>query len=413
MVSSSATTVDEERPRQVVILAGGRGTRLAPLTLTRPKPMIEFHGRPFLEYLIELFRQQGFERVLLLLGYLPEVIRDYFGDGARFGVRIDYAVSEIDDDTGRRIALARSLLDPVFMLAYCDNYWPLDFAPMWNRFHEEQAKAMVTVYANRDGYTRDNLRVENGRVAVYDKSRTAADLHGVDIGYFILRRAVLDLLPEGNPSFEKAVYPRLVEERSLLAHVTEHRYYSVGSHERLAMTEDFLARRPTVILDRDGVLNRRMPRARYVRQWSDWEWLPGALESLGRLGRAGRRIVVITNQAGIARGEMSEDDLADIHRRMKDDAAAVGGQIAAIYHCPHGWDEGCACRKPKPGMLFAAQRDWNLDLSRVPFVGDDERDGEAARAAGCPFHMVTDTAPLSRIVDRMLEHEDEVSPSAH
>ena len=82
-----------ERPTQAVILAGGRGTRMRPLTDTRPKPMVEFHGRPFLEYMIEMLREQGFERVLLLLGYLPEVIQEHFGDGSGFGVEIDYSVS--------------------------------------------------------------------------------------------------------------------------------------------------------------------------------------------------------------------------------------------------------------------------------------------------------------------------------
>src|SRR5947208_6579331 len=86
-------------PTQAVILAGGRGTRLARLTDTKPKPMIEFHGKPFLEYLIEMVREQGFRNVLLLLGYLPDVIRNYFGDGSKWGLTIDYAISDVDDET--------------------------------------------------------------------------------------------------------------------------------------------------------------------------------------------------------------------------------------------------------------------------------------------------------------------------
>ena len=90
-----------ERPRQAVILAGGRGTRMRPLTDDLPKPMIEFGGRPFLEHLVELLADQGFERVLMLLGYRPDVIRDHFGDGSRFGIAIDYVVSDVDDLTAR------------------------------------------------------------------------------------------------------------------------------------------------------------------------------------------------------------------------------------------------------------------------------------------------------------------------
>ena len=93
----------ERRPRQAVILAGGRGTRLQPITLTRPKPMVEFHGKPFLEYIVEMLRDQGFDRILMLLGYLPDVIVDHFGDGSHLGVQISYDVTEPDDLTAHRV----------------------------------------------------------------------------------------------------------------------------------------------------------------------------------------------------------------------------------------------------------------------------------------------------------------------
>lgn len=391
-----------DRPRQAVILAGGRGTRLAPLTDTLPKPMIAFHGRPFLEYLIEMLREQGFERVLLLLGYLPDVIRDHFGDGRRWGLDVDYVVSPVEDETGLRVKRALPRLDPVFVLMYCDNYWPMPFRRMWDRFAAAAADAMVTIYDNADGATRDNVRVdEDGFVAAYDKSRRSPGLAGVDIGFLVMRRALVEAFPDGNLSFEATLYPKLIAARRLAAFVTPHRYYSVGDHARLPVTGAFLARRPTVIVDRDGVLNRRMPKAEYVRSWADWAWLPGAKDALKRLAQAGYRVIVVTNQAGIARGAMTEDDLADIHARMRRDAEAAGGRIDAVYHCPHGWDDGCTCRKPKPGMLFEAQRQFHLDLSRTLFVGDDERDGQAADAAGCPFARVDDETSLATIVDRL------------
>jgi D-glycero-D-manno-heptose 1,7-bisphosphate phosphatase len=391
------------RPTQAVILAGGRGTRLRPLTDTLPKPMIAFRGRPFLEYLIEMLRERGFERVVLLLGYLPEPIREHFGDGSRFGVKIDYSVSPVDDETGLRLKHALPLIDPTFLLLYCDNYWPMPFAAMWQRFLSSGASAMVSVYANADGHTRDNLRIgDGGFVTLYDGTRSAPGLRGVDIGFVIMRREIVERLPDGNVSFEKTAYPALVANQDLLAFVTEHRYYSVGDHRRLGETEQFLARRPAVILDRDGVLNRRMPRASYVRSWDDWTWLPGAKESLGRFAKAGYRVIVITNQAGIGRGVMTEADLAAIHERMCREANAAGGRVDAVYHCPHDWDEGCDCRKPKPGLLFRAQRDFQLDLSRITFVGDDERDNDAANRAGCRFEMVNEATPLSAIADRMV-----------
>jgi D-glycero-D-manno-heptose 1,7-bisphosphate phosphatase len=231
-------------------------------------------------------------------------------------------------------------------------------------------------------------------------------MKGVDIGYLLVRRQALDLLPPGNVSFEAEIYPRLVSAGQLLGNITDHLYYSVGSIERLELTRRFLARRPAVILDRDGVLNKRRPKASYVCDWSEWEWLPGVLDALRHLEEAGWLVVVVTNQAGIARGAMTEEQLTAIHARMIDDARLAGGHISRVYHCPHGWDDGCNCRKPAPGMLFMAQREFALDLSRTTFIGDDERDGQAAAAAGCPFVMVNDAYPLSSAVDALLTQSD-------
>jgi histidinol-phosphate phosphatase family protein len=398
-----STTPPSGGVRQAVILAGGRGERLRPLTDTRPKPMIEFHGRPFLEYLVDLLRSQGLEEVLLLLGYLPEPIQEHFGDGSRFGIRIRYAVTSPDDLTAARVLGARDLLDPTFLLLYCDNYWPLALDRLWARYVEAGAPAMVTVYRNGDGHTRDNVRLdEDGFVIEYDPTRTAPGLHGTEIGFAILRRDLLDLLAAGSTQIEAGLYPALVKDRRLAAFLTDHRYYSVGSLERLPVTDRFLGRRPTVFLDRDGVLNRRPPVAGYVRRADDVEWLPGALDAVGDLTRAGVRLIVVSNQAGIARGAMTMDDLGGVERRMRDDIRSTGGEIEAFLYCPHGWDEGCECRKPRPGMLFEAQRRFDLDLSRTPFVGDDERDGQAAEAAGCPFLLVTDNCALADLTSQLI-----------
>jgi D-glycero-D-manno-heptose 1,7-bisphosphate phosphatase len=393
----------QPRPTQAVILAGGRGTRLAPLTDTRSKAMVEFHGKPFVEYLVELAKSQGFEKFLFLLGYQPESVRSYFGDGARWGVKIEYSVTPVEDETGTRVRKALPLLDPVFLLMYCDNYWPMPFPAMWERFSHSDALALVTVYRNADSYTRDNLVVEaDGRVSLYDKTRKAPGLKGVDLGFIIMRREALQRLPEGNVSLEATLYPSLIADRKLIAHVTDHRYYSVGNLERLPITAEFLERKPAVILDRDGVLNRKMPKATYVQSWKDWEWLPGAREALKIFKHAGYRVVIITNQAGIARGHLSERDLAAIHERMKEEVEAAGGRIDRLYFCPHHWDDGCECRKPKPGMLFQAQRDLHLDLSRTVFVGDDTRDGEAAEAAGCPFVLLPEGASLADLARQIV-----------
>jgi len=388
--------VSRERPTQAVILAGGRGTRLRPLTDSVPKPMVRFHGKPFLGYVVEMLREQGFERVLLLLGYLPEVVIDHFGDGRGYGLDIEYDVTDPDDLTAYRVQAAQDRIDETFLLLYCDNYWPMRFDDMWASYLESGAPAQVTVYSNADGYSRDSVRVgDDGFIEVFDRSRTTPGLKGVEISYAILDKAtVIPLLPDHQELFEQAVYPTLTERHQLHCYWSEHRYYSVGGHERLPLTEEFLARRPTVILDRDGVLNVRPPRAQYVRRPEEFEWLPGAREALGRFNQAGWRVIVVSNQAGIARGAMTEDDLDAVNKRMFSEAEAAGGRIETLYHCPHNWDEGCACRKPRPGMLFQAQRDFQLDLTRTTFIGDDERDEQAAHAAGCRSVLVSDDKTL-------------------
>jgi D-glycero-D-manno-heptose 1,7-bisphosphate phosphatase len=370
--------------------------------------MIEFHGKPFLEYVVELLRDEGFERILMLLGYLPDVIVDHFGDGSRWGVSITHSVTDPDELTVHRVRVAEPLLEDLFMILYCDNYWPLQMDRVWERFVKSGLQAQITVYSNKDGYTRDSVIVEDdGVVTTFDRSRTTPGLSGVEIGYAIVPKSVLDLFPEGDLLFEEAVYPSLVARRQLAAFVSDHRYYSVGSHERLPLTEAFLARTPTVILDRDGVLNEKPKRARYVTAPEEFRWIPGSLDALRLLRQAGYRVIVVSNQAGIGRGVMSEDDLEAIHVKMRTEAERAGGRIDAIYHCPHDWNAGCECRKPRPGMLFQAQREHHLDLTRTFFLGDDERDAEAARAAGCPSAMVTSGATLldraRELIDGTLE----------
>jgi D-glycero-D-manno-heptose 1,7-bisphosphate phosphatase len=380
---------------------------MQPLTDDRPKAMIEFHGKPFLEYLLELLRDEGITDALLLLGYLPDVIVDHFGDGSRLGLRIAYDVTAPDDLTAYRMLHAAHLLDERFLLLYCDNYWPLRLEHLWETYVRAGKPAQVTVYANEDGYSRDSVIVEpDGAVSVFDRSRTTPGLSGVEISYALLERSVLDLLPpDGAELFEQAVYPRLAARGELSAYVSRHRYYSVGTPAKLPLTTAFLARQPTVLLDRDGVLNRKPPRAHYVTRPEEWEWLPGALDGLRRLAAAGFRTIVVSNQAGIGRGAMTARDLDDVHEHMLRDVRGAGGHIDAIYHCPHDWDEGCDCRKPAPGMLFRAQREHDLDLTRVTFVGDDERDAEAADAAGCRSVLVTQELTLLDVVENLIgEH---------
>lgn len=395
--------INNNRPTQAVILAGGLGTRLRPITDTIPKPMIPFHGKPFLEYIIEMLIEQGFVKIILLLGYLPEKVTEYFENGAKWGIDIKYSITDINDDTGLRLKKAKHLFENEFMLLYCDNYWPMNFNKMLAVYKANNVDALVTVYKNLDGYTKNNLRInENGFIEDYDKTRQAENLQGVDIGFFILKKSIIDLIPEGNFNFEKTVLPQLIINRKIITYVTEHRYYSVGSHERLVLTEMFLERKKTIILDRDGVINKKAKKSDYIKNWNEWEWIEGSKEAISILKKNNYQIIIVSNQAGIARGKMTDKDLDLIHLNMKNELSKSGGFIEHIYYCPHGWDDNCACRKPKPGMLFQAQRDFHIDLSKTYFVGDDVRDIEAGNAADMKTFLVNENYNLLAFVKEKL-----------
>lgn len=143
-----------------------------------------------------------------------------------------------------------------------------------------------------------------------------------------------------------------------------------------------------VVLDRDGVINRDS--SAYIKRPSEWHALPGSLEAIGRLTRYGFRVVVCTNQSGLARGLFDRADLARIHGRMDNAIRGAGGRLAGIFVCPHGPADGCLCRKPQPGLLQAVASRLGVSLDGVPVIGDSARDLEAARRAGArPMLVLT------------------------
>lgn len=370
--------------KQAVIIAGGLGTRLKPFTDTNPKPMYPFNGKPFIEYLVKQIKGFGIDRILILVGYLPEKIMDYLGDGSKYGVKIEYDVTPVEYETGDRVLHAKEKLDDEYLFMYCDNYCPINFTRLVEDYYNNNALLQFTAYANLDGYTKSNLLIaEDGKVEVYDKKRLTPNLSGVDIGYAIVNKKVLDMLPDGGFNLEAVLYPILVDQGKIYATVTEHRYYSVGSFERIELTKRYFDFQKYVFLDRDGTLNVRPPKACYIEKPEDFVWLDGAKEAVKKLNDAGFIVILISNQPGIARGNLTEETLTAIHNKMQSELAEIGAHIDKIYYCPHNWDDGCACRKPKPGMFYQAQKEFCIELPKATMIGDDERDIEAGEAAGC------------------------------
>jgi len=138
-----------------------------------------------------------------------------------------------------------------------------------------------------------------------------------------------------------------------------------------------------VFLDRDGVINRKAPEGQYVTRWEDLELLAGSAEAIAALNNEGFKVIVVTNQRGVAKGFLTVAELESMHERMCSDMATRGALITAVYYCPHETDPACGCRKPSPKMLFTAADQHEIDLNASWMVGDSDKDVEAGKRAGC------------------------------
>ncbi len=160
--------------------------------------------------------------------------------------------------------------------------------------------------------------------------------------------------------------------------------------------------RKYIFIDRDGVTNVRPPKGEYVCDPVEFIWLPGAKEAIKKLNDAGFFIIMITNQAGIAKGLMTEVDFYDVQKKMMSDLSDIDAHIDDVFFCPHGPDDGCECRKPKPGMLFEAQIKYAIDLSKCILIGDDVRDIITAHNAHMRGILITDEYQFSDAVNDVL-----------
>lgn len=144
-----------------------------------------------------------------------------------------------------------------------------------------------------------------------------------------------------------------------------------------------------IFLDRDGVVIRKAPEGDYVKDWSEVHFLPGSLEAIATLTKVGRKVIIITNQRGLATGQIRLECLEAIHVRLHETIQDAGGKLAGIYYCPHDKAEACQCRKPRPGMLMRAAREHRLDLSECWMIGDAASDITAGKIAGCKTALIS------------------------
>jgi len=376
-------------PRQAVMLCGGRGARLRPLTDATPKPMIPVDGRPFLEHLLRQLADQGIQRFLLLTGYLGDQIRDYFGDGGPWGWQVTYYQGPVEWDTGRRIWEARQQLESRFLLLYSDNFVQFSLDRLMALHRAQQASLSLLLAPKANG----NVRVSaSGRIAGYDPSRSPGGMDFVEVGYMVAERDRLlqdgSALPSHPDSNLSEWLQRLAGNRQLAGLVVRDPYHSISDPDRLALMRRYLQPKKILLIDRDGVINQKAARGDYVRTWEQFRWIPETRRAMKDLSRRGFEFIVISNQAGVARGMIDPAALEQIHQNMVGELRQDGVQVLGVYVCPHHWDERCDCRKPAPGLFYRASRDHLLRMDRTIYIGDDPRDSQAAQNSGCRSVLV-------------------------
>lgn len=410
---------------KVVIMAGGKGTRIASVMSDVPKPMIPIAGKPILEWQIDCLRNQGLKEIVLVIGYLGDVIKDYFGDGSRFGVNISYFVE--DQPLGTAGALFKMNLTEDFLLLCGDVILDVDIK-RFIEFHRSH-KAWASLMAHPNGHPYDSSLlvteilppqvsggnpVDTHRVVrwmnkederLYYKNRVNAGIEIISpellketMNHFVPRHPETpdkididrDVLKPGISSGRIFAYdtPEYIKDMG-----TPDRYYEVETdiQRGKVKSRNLSQKQKAIFLDRDGTINKYVG---FLTHPDQFELLPGAAEAIKLINKSGFLAIVVTNQPVIARGDCTWEKLQQIHDKMETLLGKEGAFLDGIYICPHHKDKGfegerpeykfdCKCRKPEPGLLLQAAKDFNIDLSQSYMIGDSGRDIESGLRAGC------------------------------
>lgn len=400
---------------QAVIMAGGKGTRLRAITNDEiPKPMAPIAGKPILEWQMECLRRQGITDVVLIIGHLGHKIREYFGDGTAFGLRLSY----LEETTPLGTAGALSLLPPLltqdcFYLIFGDVLFDIDLERM-RRFHQEKRSA-ATLFVHPNTHPFDSDLVvcdQEDRVLRFDSKQNVRDYwynNCVNAGFYLLERYVCDRVPPNQKTdLEKEVLSRLIEEGGAVYGYRSPEYIKdVGTVDRIRRAEEeltsgFIARRSlakrqrAIFLDRDGTVNRKNG---LVFQEEQFALENCAVEAIRAINDSGYLAIVATNQPVVARGLCEVKDVERIHRKMETLLGREGVYLDDIRFCPHHPDKGypeenpaykipCHCRKPDIGMLEYCAARYNIDLSASWMIGDTTIDIQTGRNAGTKTALV-------------------------
>lgn len=400
-----------------LIQAGGAGTRLKDITGDLPKPMVPICGKPILEWQIENLRRSGFDRVVLVVSHLGHFIQDYFGNGAKFGLKIEYIVENEPLGTGGAIYYAAKLFDEDFALLFGDLMIDVD----WKRFfafHNEK-HALITAFAHPNGHPSDSdlLLVDEGsRITSLLSKHDKRDFYYENLtnaGLYIVSKEILHKVNEPTKiDFEKEILTPALKEKTIYAYRSSEYVKDCGTPERyFAVVKDceagIIAARnlshpqKCLFLDRDGTINHF---GDFVTKADMLDLEPGSAEAIKKINSSPYLAVCITNQPVVARGETSLAELKNIHNRLEDLLGQEGAYLNDLFFCPHHPDKGfpgerpefkieCDCRKPKIGMLLKAQAKYNIDFKESWVIGDTCQDVQTGINAGCHTALVMSGDP--------------------
>ncbi|MBQ3394872.1 MAG: HAD-IIIA family hydrolase [Synergistaceae bacterium] len=399
---------------KTVIMAGGKGTRIASVNADVPKPMIEIAGKPVLEHTIECLRSQGFDDVIITVSHMADVIMNHFGDGKNFGVKIEYYVEDKPLGNAGALFRLRNKLGERFLLLNADVIFDVDL----NRFAEYHADkhALATLFTHPNSHPYDSgiiIADKNNSVTQWltkEDTRPQWYRNRVNAGIHIIESYALDDVDtEGHEKIDldRQILKPLCRSGRVFCYDSPEYVKDMGTPERYTQVQnDFISGRvharnlthkqKAVFLDRDGTINKLVG---FLRNIDEFELLPNVPEAIRRINSSGYLAIVVTNQPVIARGEVSVSELEEIHNKMETLLGHEGAYLDAIYYCPHHPHKGyageipelkieCDCRKPKPGMLLQAANDFNIDLSQSWMIGDSENDILAGKSAGCKTGLI-------------------------
>lgn len=392
---------------KIVVIAGGQGTRIASVNADIPKAMIPIDGKPILEYQILMAQRYGFTDFLFIIGYLGDQIREYFGDGAKWGVTIKYFQETQPLGTAGALGYLKDKLTEEFFVFYGDTVMDFDMIHMLDFHHRKHADATLLVHPNDHPYDSDIVDVDkDGKVKnffIKPHPDCFISHNMVNAALFIFSPSILSEIEVGTKShIEKNVLPKCLQDgMRLYGYNTAEYIKDMGTPDRYyAVSEDVISgkvnrlnrlnKRPCVFLDRDGVINKEV---NLLNKPEQMELIEGAADAIRYINGKGYLAIVITNQPVIARNLCTLEELDYIHAKLETLLGAEHAYLNDIYICPHHPDGGypeerkeykikCNCRKPAPGLLLQAAKDWNIDMPHSIMIGDQDRDYQAGVNAG-------------------------------